>query len=78
MGEKVDREEQLKQELKARAHLRRLDQRRQKSLITVANAVHNKYNKLVESYVAQLDPTVAAALQAPEEVEATDITEGGD
>ncbi len=78
MGEKVDREEKLKQELKARTHLRRLDQRRQKSLITVANAVHNKYNKLIESYIAQLDPTVQEALKLEEEVEVTDITEGGD
>jgi hypothetical protein len=67
MSEAMTREDILKQELKARRHLKKLKANREKALLTAHDNVHKKYNKLEESYIAQLHPEVAKQLRVEEE-----------
>lgn len=76
----TEREKEIKQELAARRHLRKLGENRQKSLATAQVRVHKHYDKLVESYIAQLAPAVSAVIlnddPAIEDIEAEELTEG--
>lgn len=73
----TEREIEIKQELAARRHLRKLSENRTKSLETAAKRVHAHYNKLEESYLAQLKPSVVQTLNAEdaELIEAEPVAE---
>jgi hypothetical protein len=75
----TEREKEIKQELAARKQLRKLSERRASSLSTATLRVHKHYDKLVESYVAQLAPSVAKVILAEEpgieDIEADEVNE---